>query len=203
MKHATSLVCYLWKGCCIWSCWNANSCPHMIHIQTFWWIDFMPNLCRHDNKSTYVLLSTLEFQGIGYLHQSDMHFTEQSKNPKKTWSITSGMSLLHKQSNVCAGSQNSKAWWESLSCPHSSYHMACFSMRKERQHEIIVPRTAFFLLQIRLSNNENIFGTFLSTDLLKDVKRFVDANRTDGKQTYSLAIPFPRKTFCKSGLWIL
>ncbi len=76
-------------------------------------------------------------------------------------------------------------------------------MRKERQHEIIVPRTAFFLLQIRLSNNENIFGTFLSTDLLKDVKRFVDANRTDGKQTYSLAIPFPRKTFCKSGLWIL
>ncbi len=76
-------------------------------------------------------------------------------------------------------------------------------MRKERQHEIIVPRTAFFLLQIRLSNNENIFGTFLSTDLLKDVKRFVDANHTDGKQTYSLAIPFPRKTFCKSGLWIL
>ncbi len=76
-------------------------------------------------------------------------------------------------------------------------------MRKERQHEVTVPRTAFFLLQIRLSNNENIFGTFLSTDLLKDVKRFVDANRTDGKQTYSLAIPFPRKTFCKSGLWIL
>jgi hypothetical protein len=81
--------------------------------------------------------------------------------------------------------------------------MDCFGMRKERQHEVIVPRTAFFLLQIRLSNNENIFGTFLSTDLLKDVKRFVDANRTDGKQTYSLAIPFPRKTFCKSGLWIL
>ncbi len=96
------LVCYLWKGCCIWSWWNADSCPHMVHIQTCWWNFFMLNLCRYNNKSTYILSSTLEFQGIGYLHQSDMHFTEQSiQKPKKTtWSIRSGMSLLHKQWNV-------------------------------------------------------------------------------------------------------
>ncbi|KAL3689947.1 hypothetical protein R1sor_016256 [Riccia sorocarpa] len=50
-----------------------------------------------------------------------------------------------------------------------------------------------FLLQIRLTNSENIRGEFEPTNTLRDVKIFVDKNRTDGRKSYTFVIPFPRR----------
>lgn len=60
-------------------------------------------------------------------------------------------------------------------------------------------RTGPFLLQVRLTNGETIQGTFESHQLLRDVKNFVDLQRTDGNMEFRLAIPFPRKLFFEEG----
>lgn len=60
-------------------------------------------------------------------------------------------------------------------------------------------RTGPFLLQVRLTNGETIQGTFESYQLLRDVKNFVDLQRTDGNMEFQLAIPFPRKVFTEGG----
>jgi hypothetical protein len=61
-------------------------------------------------------------------------------------------------------------------------------------------RTGPFLLQIRLENGETVQGTFESSQYLRDVKEFVDVQRTDGRSSYNLAIPFPRKVFSDGGI---
>ncbi|CAM6047239.1 unnamed protein product [Sphagnum compactum] len=61
-------------------------------------------------------------------------------------------------------------------------------------------RTGPFLLQIRLENGETVQGTFESSQYLRDVKEFVDVQRTDGRSSYNLAIPFPRKVFSDGDL---
>jgi hypothetical protein len=60
-------------------------------------------------------------------------------------------------------------------------------------------RTGPFLLQVRLTNGETIQGTFESYQLLRDVKNFVDLQRTDGNMEFRLAVPFPRKLFSEEG----
>lgn len=60
-------------------------------------------------------------------------------------------------------------------------------------------RTGPFLLQVRLTNGETIQGTFESHQLLRDVKNFVDLQRTDGNMAFRLAVPFPRKLFSEEG----
>ncbi|KAG6558024.1 hypothetical protein Mapa_000203 [Marchantia paleacea] len=61
-------------------------------------------------------------------------------------------------------------------------------------------KTGPFLLQIRLTNSENIRGEFEATNTLRDVKSFVDRNRTDGSKSYSFVIPFPRKSLSNDDL---
>lgn len=61
-------------------------------------------------------------------------------------------------------------------------------------------RTGPFLLQIRLENGETVQGTFESSQYLRDVKEFVDVQRTDRRSSYNLAIPFPRKVFSDGGI---
>lgn len=56
-----------------------------------------------------------------------------------------------------------------------------------------------YLLQIRLTNNKNLQAEFKSSDLLCMVKKYVDANRCDGKNKYFLVVPFPRKVFSSKG----
>lgn len=51
------------------------------------------------------------------------------------------------------------------------------------------------LLQIRLTNGENIRKDFNIEDPLTVVRDFVDIHRTDGNTNYSLAISYPRKIF--------
>lgn len=60
-------------------------------------------------------------------------------------------------------------------------------------------RTGPFLLQVRLTNGETIQGTFESYQLLREVKNFVDLQRTDGNMEFQLAVPFPRKVFTEGG----
>ncbi|KAG0599133.1 hypothetical protein M758_12G130700 [Ceratodon purpureus] len=61
-------------------------------------------------------------------------------------------------------------------------------------------RTGPFLLQVRLTNGETIQGTFESYQLLRDVKNFIDLQRTDGSMEFRLAIPFPRKLFSEEDM---
>lgn len=61
-------------------------------------------------------------------------------------------------------------------------------------------RTGPFLLQVRLTNGETIQGSFDSYQLLRDVKNFVDLQRTDGNLEFQLAVPFPRKVFTEEGM---
>lgn len=63
-------------------------------------------------------------------------------------------------------------------------------------------RTGPFLLQVRLTNGETIQGTFESYQLLRDVKNFVDIQRTDGNMEFQLAVPFPRKVFTEEGIYL-
>jgi len=64
-------------------------------------------------------------------------------------------------------------------------------------------RTGPFPLQVRLTNGETIQGTFESYQLLRDVKNFVDLQRTDGNMEFKLAIPFPRKVFTEGGSYFV
>ncbi|KAL2631861.1 hypothetical protein R1flu_016547 [Riccia fluitans] len=57
-----------------------------------------------------------------------------------------------------------------------------------------------FLLQIRLTNSENMRGEFNGMDTLRDVKSFVDKNRTDGRKSYTFVIPFPRRSLTPDDL---
>lgn len=61
-------------------------------------------------------------------------------------------------------------------------------------------RTGPFLLQVRLTNGETIQGSFDSYQLLRDVKNFVDLQRTDGNWEFQLAVPFPRKVFTEEDM---
>ena len=52
-------------------------------------------------------------------------------------------------------------------------------------------------------NNETIQGSFEPFNLLREVKMFVDQNRTDGSYNYVFALPFPRKKFGRLGSCLL
>lgn len=56
------------------------------------------------------------------------------------------------------------------------------------------------LLQVRLTNGENIRKIFNSDDRLAVVKEFVDKNRTDGNNSYSLAVFYPRHLFSQEDM---
>lgn len=60
-------------------------------------------------------------------------------------------------------------------------------------------KPTLFTIQIRMINNETIQGSFEPSNLLREVKTFVDRNRTDGTYNYVFALPFPRKKFGASG----
>lgn len=51
------------------------------------------------------------------------------------------------------------------------------------------------LIQVRLTNGKSIRQSFSPKDNLALVKEFVDQNRDDGKDVYSLAMLYPRKVF--------
>lgn len=78
------------------------------------------------------------------------------------------------------------------------------SMRREQSVEKLVSvprvRTGPFPLQVKLTNGETIQGTFESYQLLRDVKNFIDLQRTDGNMDYRLAVPFPRKIFTEEDM---
>ena len=60
-------------------------------------------------------------------------------------------------------------------------------------------KQTLFTIQIRMINNETIQGSFEPSNLLCEVKAFVDRHRTDGSYNYVFALPFPRKKFGASG----
>jgi len=54
------------------------------------------------------------------------------------------------------------------------------------------------LVQMRLTDGSTIKASFLPTDTLKQVFAHVEANRTDGKGSFSLMTTFPRKVYTKN-----
>ncbi|KAI5075160.1 hypothetical protein GOP47_0009236 [Adiantum capillus-veneris] len=57
-----------------------------------------------------------------------------------------------------------------------------------------------FLIQVRLTNGKSIRESFNPFDNLAVVKKFVDQNRDDGNDTYSLAMLYPRKVFSQEDM---